>query len=597
MKGLIFLLSLVALSIECRGREGYSLLPGKVVIDSREHWERWHSAYGTIQVTDAGVGPTFVRKSTRSAMDGEETVVPGTNAVLNAAEFGGGIRDAGSNALDAANLMDGRMDTYWGPDPSDLLEDWWVHIDLGRTVSATRILLKFVGEELGDPFLHFKVTSSQGEKSVGPMIFRTRFTTGRPVKNERLFEIDLTRQLPTRWPDVAGDFSGDVIRYVGVGITDSDFGRAREVSRSTYESLPPEQRGDFLYFRDDGRGNRDLLDGKEDWDELAGTGMQGPVIHYRRERPRLAEVEVWAIGDNIGIGVLDRGGRVTSSEHNGLEMAVVDGDYFGRVPPWSAMPFYNPEKFLPWEPRDLERSLFIDLGGSYFLDNIRVLHASALFPFPTYRIQVSDGSTHAGGELAWKTVGSFEDLAGGQRYNDLKFPLTKVEHVAFTYGLRPFGDRPGLGEIQFFGEGYMPESRISSVFPGEPPFIVIAATPRNLATIQWDADEPPGTDLILQTRTGNTFDRITHYYKKNGEEYPGTEEETAEAYASVKKYFGDNAVGPAVTETVPGSEWSGWSQSYFRSGEKISSPSPRKYVAIRATFLTEVPMAAATLRP
>ena len=603
MKELVFLLSPLAFPTPFWGQEGYSLLPGKVVIDSREHWERWHSTAGTIRISDEGVKPTFVRKSTRLETDSGETVVPGINAVLNAARFGGGIRDAGSNALAAANLMDGRMDTYWEPDRSDLLEDWWVQIDLGRTVSATRIVLEFVGEELGDPFLHFKVTTSQGERPVEPMIFRTRFTTDRPVKNERRFEIDLTRQPATKWPDVAGDFSGDVIRYVGVGITDSDFGKGREVTPGTYEDLPPEQKGDVLYFRADDRGNRDLLNGREDWDRLAGTGMQGPVIHYRRERPRLAEVEVWAIGDNIGTGILDRGGKVIASDNSGSEMAVIDGDYFGRVPHWSTNSFIDPKKLFPWDPPDLEGSLFIDLGGSFFLDNIRVLHASSTFiaPFPTYRIQVSDGSTHADGELAWKTVGFFENLAASKRFNDLKFPLTKAEHVAFTFGLLPLGDswssdRSGLAEMQFFGEGYMPESRITSVFEGESSFIEIADTPRNLTTIQWEAEVPPGTDLILQTRTGNTFRTKTRYYQKNGEKYPGTEEEAAEAYASDRKYFGANAVGRAVVEKVPGSEWSGWSQPYFNPGDKISSPSPRKYAAIRATFLTEVPTAAASLR-
>ena len=112
------------------GRGGTRCCRGKS--DSREHWERWRSAAGTIQISDEGVIPTFVRKSTRLETDGEETVVPGINAVLNAARFGGGIMDAGSNALDAANLMDGRMDTWWEPDRADLLEDWWVQIDLGR---------------------------------------------------------------------------------------------------------------------------------------------------------------------------------------------------------------------------------------------------------------------------------------------------------------------------------------------------------------------------------------------------------------------------------------------------------------------------------
>ena len=177
-----------------RGQEGYSLEPGRAVVDSKEQWEHWHAPFKTIRITDEGVKPAFIRKSTALDIDGRETVVPGINAVLNAWEFGGGATVAGSNLGAAPYLMDGRMDTYWEPDRSDRLEDWWVEIDLGRTVSATRILLRFVDEELGDPFLQFKVTTSQGETVVGPRLFRTRFTTGIPVKNQRVFEIDLTNQ-------------------------------------------------------------------------------------------------------------------------------------------------------------------------------------------------------------------------------------------------------------------------------------------------------------------------------------------------------------------------------------------------------------------
>ena len=581
-----------------RSQEGYSLDSGRVVVDSREHWERWHSVAGTIQTADEGVRPEFIRKSTVLDIDGREVVVPGINAVLDFAEFGGGIRDAGSNISGALDLMDGRMDTWWEPDMSDPLQDWWVQIDLGRTVSATRIVLKFVDEDLGDPFLQFKVTTSQGETTIGPLLYRTRFTTNRPVKNERVFEIDLTRQLPTKWPNVLGDFTGDVIRYVGVGITDSDFGKAREVSQSVYESLPTGLQGDIEYYRREVSGKVWLLDGREDWEVLESSGRQGPVVHYRRELPRLAEIEVWAIGDNIGTGVLERGGSAKSWENNGAEGSVVDGDFFGEVVYWPAQGGYNPDRLPISDPPDVERSLFIDLGGSFFLDNIRVLSSatSPPGPFRAYRIQLSDGSTNAGGELAWKTVGSLRNIGWGEMYHDFKFPLSKVEHFAFTYRLFERAGRHGLSEIQFFGEGFMPESSIESVFEGESPYIELGDQPQNLSTIEWDADTPPGTQLILQTRSGDTVQKITYYYKKNGDEYPGTEEEAAKAYNSDKDLFGENSVGPAITETIPGPEWSGWSQPYFEPGEKITSPSPRRYVSIRATFLTEDPMASATLR-
>ena len=594
-------------------QEAYSVQSGRIVIDTKEHWQQWQSVANTIQVTDEGVRPAFIRKSTVLDVNGREEIVPGINAILQASDFGGGIKAAGSNSASALEVMDGNLDTYWQPDMSDQLENWWIEVDLGRTVSATRIVLKFVGEELGDPFLQFKVTTSQGEITVGPRLFRTRFTTDKPLKNERVVEIDLTKQLPTKWSNTTGDFTGDVIRYVGIGITDSDFGKARQVSQVEYEGLPTEQQGDVEYFRLDGAGRERLLrGGQDDWEALAGSERQGPVVHYRRERPRLAEVEVWSIGNNIGTGVLERGGTVTSVDNNGAEPSVVDGDYFGEVLYWPAIGGFNPDSIPPSEPTDIERQLLINLGGAFFLDNIRVLQMNAkstwTSPFPEYRIQLSDGSTNAGGTLAWTTVGSVQslDITGGptsQRYNNFSFPLTKAKHFAFTYRLWPndgsaefIADSFALSEIQFFGEGFMPESRVTSSFGGTSPFIEVARTAQNLASIEWDADLPPGTDIIIQTRTGNTVETLTIYYKKTGEPYPGSEEEAAEEHASDKKFFGESSVGPIVEQTVPGSDWSGWSQRYLNSGDKITSPSPRKFVAVQATMLTDDPMVSPTLR-
>jgi hypothetical protein len=582
------------------GQNGYSIQSGKVIIDSPEHWSQWQSVAKTIRITDEGVQPVFIRKSTRLEIDGEQVVVPGINAVLNAAELGGGVRGAGSNFLDAANLMDGRMDTYWEPNLDDPLRDWWVQLDLGRIVSASKIVLKFVGEDLGDPFLQFKVSTSQGEQVIGPLIFRKRFSTNKPIKNERVFEIDLIAQLPTKWPDVRGDFTGDVIKYMSIGVTDSDFGKARQVSQTAYESLEPDKQGDIEYFRQETSGTLRLLEDKEDWDALEGTDRQGPVVYYRRELPRLAEVEVWSIGDNIGIGVLERGGNVSSFENNGAEGVVVDGDIYSQdsAPYWPAQGGYNPDRLLPSEPPVVERELIVDLAGAFFLDNIRTLQASSSPPgaFRAYRVQLSDGSTNAGGSLAWHTIGGYENIGGHEKYHDFKFPITKVKYFSFTYRLHVRGGRHGLSEVQLFGEGFMPETQITSTFGGTSPFIELGNNVQNLASIEWDADLPPGTDIILQTRTGDTVERITKYFTKTGDLYPGTEEEAAEAHATQLKFFGEAAVGPVVPETIPGSDWSGWSQRYFNSGDRITSPSPRKFVAVRATLLTDSPLVAPILR-
>ena len=238
------------------------------------------------------------------------------------------------------------------------------------------------------------------------------------------------------------------------------------------------------------------------------------------------------------------------------------------------------------------------MPAPFFLDNIRVLQASSSPPgaFRAYRVELADGSTNAGGSLAWKTIGGYDNINISEKYHDFKFPLSKVKLMSFTYRLHVRAGRHGLSEVQFFGEGFMPETQITSVFAGDTPFIELGRNPQNLASIEWDADVPPGTDIILQTRTGDTVERITHYYKKNGEEYPGTEEEAAEAHNTDLTFFGEAAVGPIVTETIPGNDWSGWSQRYFNSGDNITSPSPRKFVAIQATLLTEDPMVAPTLR-
>ena len=141
---------------------------------------------------------------------------------------------------------------------------------------------------------------------MGPRLFGKRFSTNRPNKLERVFDIDLPRQLPTKWPNVHGDFTGDVIHYIGVGVTVSDYGKARQVSEAEYESLPPDQQGEVEYFRRRPSGSLTLAGGQGGWDALEGSEKQGPAVYYRREQPRLAEIEVWAIGDNFGTGVLER---------------------------------------------------------------------------------------------------------------------------------------------------------------------------------------------------------------------------------------------------------------------------------------------------
>ena len=54
--------------------------------------------------------------------------------------------------------------------------------------------------------------------------------------------------------------------------------------------------------------------------------------------------------------------------------------------------------------------------------------------------------------------------------------------------------------------------------------------------------------------------------------------------------------GDIIPEEVAGSDWEPWSEPYeVASGSPITSPSPRKYLKVRARLLSDDPDAFATL--
>ena len=109
---------------------------------------------------------------------------------------------------------------------------------------------------------------------------------------------------------------------------------------------------------------------------------------------------------------------------------------------------------------------------------------------------------------------------------------------------------------------------------------------RNLSSIEWDADTPPGTSVVLQTRTGNELDEVLRYFKKDGTEVTEAE------YNKLLSIFRGDTIG----KEVAGADWSGWSQPYEdASGSPITSPSPREFLEIRAILLSSDPAVSATL--
>ena len=134
---------------------------------SARQWSDWQLPLGAVEVAPNGsVQPVRIQK--------------GVDAVLDATALGGGIRRAGSNPRAAIALLDGDLATGWAPSPDDDPDDWFVEIDLGRSVSAHSIALIFADD--APPFELFDLLLSSGEPQLdqvaspieGSLIYRIK---------------------------------------------------------------------------------------------------------------------------------------------------------------------------------------------------------------------------------------------------------------------------------------------------------------------------------------------------------------------------------------------------------------------------------------
>jgi hypothetical protein len=143
---------------------------------------------------------------------------------------------------------------------------------------------------------------------------------------------------------------------------------------------------------------------------------------------------------------------------------------------------------------------------------------------------------------------------------------------------------PGCGaggttdEIQIFGQGFPQQVGFKS------PLIDLGKG-KNLNSIEWGGEQPPGTLLEIRTRTGNDVLETYTYYDKNGKAV--TEKRYNKLIPSFK--------GPIDTTIAAGGDWSAWSRIYSFSGEAFLSPSPRRYMEIDVRMTSDSPDRAATL--
>jgi hypothetical protein len=574
-------------------QQGYSIRANKVLINTADHWRHWTFPKGILDVNENGQAtPRFVRKHIDACRDADQFVheidrkqqeeFSGSWYDTDTRKYfaRGGIKQAGSNPKEAVHVIDDEPHTFWEPDLNDPKESWWVEVDLGRLVSATKLVLRFAEEEEGDPFLQFKVLTSTGEKAFEislAMDYVLAAETAKPNKDQRTFEIVLspTEAVDEYWTE------NRAFQYVRIVMTDSDRDRAERITETAYEALASDWKGTIEYIWKIAGEERMVR--REDYETLP-VEQQGGIRYYRRERPKLETLEVWSVGDNIGLGILDRGGSMSDPNAAAVPMDAFDGSLTTR---WLSAAYREAGYGAGWG------LLTVDLGALFWSDTIHYILKRGLYRalgiLQGYRTRVSDGSLAPDGTLIWETISpkSREVIWEEMFRLEDAFERRKVRYIEFRHldlmekrgdTSQPVSSAGSMAEFQIYGEGVVPEVTMTSD-------LMELGGSRNITTIEWDADVPPGTQVRLRTRTGDELREVKHYFDKSGKEV------TEMKYNKLPSF----SRGPVTTEFLPGTDWSYWSAAYNRSGDEIVSPSPRKYLIIQANLLSDDPYTAATL--
>ena len=547
--------------------QGYVIRGNQIAVEGR-HLKTWDFPVGTVEFfapADAA-RPNFVAKDIDATQDVVEHLRRNPPKGVKAEDVD--LLDAvsaGTNAAGVANLVDGDLTSYWQPDPDQPLRDWWFELDLGRIVSATKILLTFVNEELGDPFLQYTLLTSDGERPEQGLrdvkSYVVAYASPGANKSQRVFDIELKPSGDARDPH----WRGDQIRYVQLVVTESDSVRGAEVSREVYDALEPDRRGTVDYYKRVADGSIRV---EPELYEAIDARLRGEVRYFRRERPRLAAMEVRTIGENIALGVTGRRGVAQKIETDTTAVtSLVDGLYETTVGTTVRTPAL--------------RFFFFDLGAFFWVDRVQLFFQNKGFqgPITEYEIRTSDGSLTPEGTLAWTS----QALGGrdGMDYHAKVFEPTVARYISIPYSGGMAGGQADTREMQFYGEGYQPRVSLTS------PLIALDGA-RTLSSIAWEGDTPPGTSIALRSRTGNQLADVLRYFKKDGSEI------TEEQYNKLNKFAKKDI--DIATEQVAGGDWSDWSEEYDFSGSPITSPSPREYLMLQAWLTTDDPHQAASLQ-
>ncbi|MDE2706309.1 MAG: hypothetical protein OXI35_14665, partial [Gemmatimonadota bacterium] len=288
-------------------------------------------------------------------------------------------------------------------------------------------------------------------------------------------------------------------------------------------------------------------------------------------------------GDNIALDVVDGGGSV---ELTGT---------FGGLPGFDGRYETNFLQFV-WspDPRFEDRGIMtLDLGARFWINYFRMV--GGISGVDEMVVRISDGSRDSNGSLKWRemyrqtgsapnstpwsgvSVGTSE--SGFEKLEQVRYLNSQIyTSQAGRAGGYNTGDR--IREVQLFGEGYPSEVTLTSPMIELPGSVI-------LGRIEWEADllDSERVDVQIRTRTGDRLVEIVEYYGNGGDLKTETD------YNNLPTSF----KGPVVNRLQPGGGWSSWSQRYTRSGQLVTSPSPRRFLQIQARLLSTSPDVAASL--
>ena len=507
-------------------------------IDSPAKWRRWKIPEGIVTLNDAG-GLELVKF--RRAINAVADAPIFTHPTQQRGDVQGGIWRAGSNAPAADRIIDGDRESFWQPDPDDQLIKWSVDIDLGRPVLAREIVLHFPARDGANPFLQFSVFTSTGSRiQAQDDVFRYRkvFQTTKP---NLLTEV--------RVPLLGSDL--DTTRVID-GYFDIDLGREQH----------------FQMVR-----------------------MVRVVIDELQADAALGEVEVFAAGDNLSLGVLERGGSFVHGLLARDPQNMFDGnmDSFAVIVTSGGTKGGWREGGMWWQ---------VDLGALFWVDELFMYfqtrgEALSSFLFEGlhhgrgFDLLFSDGRRTTGGELDFELLFREEiaidsPLAQARRIRHMRylFEARKIRYL-FWHGHEDNGWFSKPMEFMIFSPGYPAQVVLRSDFIdlGQ---VSGDGRPKAIKGLSWEAGLPPATNLQLRSRSGNALDEVYTFHDRTG------------AVVTETKWNSSPKVlrGEVDTALVAGQDWGPWSNFYQLSGEAFKSDTPRRFIQLELILSTENPAVA-----